>query len=132
MGNALRNNSGRKRSFLKKFRCALHGLRLGVRGEGNFKIHFGFGGAVIVAAAVLRMDDVRQWGLLLLCIAVVLSAELFNTALEHLARAISDRHDENLGAALDIGSAAVLAAALGAAAVGTVVFAHRLWELVRW
>ncbi len=113
-----------------KFCNAFRGVKLGIRGESSFQVHFVFGVAVIVAGAVLRIADPRQWCLLLLCIAIVLSAELFNSALERMARAVSDEHDENVGAALDIGSAAVLVASLGAAAVGTIIFLARLGELL--
>ncbi|MDY0169527.1 MAG: diacylglycerol kinase [Thermoguttaceae bacterium] len=115
-----------------KFRNAFRGIGLGIRGESSFKVHFFFGAAVMAAGMVLRIDDLRQWCLLLLCIAIVLSAELFNSALERMARAISKRHDPNLGAALDIGSAAVLAASIGAATVGTIIFLARLGELLGW
>lgn len=126
------NNSNRSNHWVTKFRNAFRGVRLGIHGESSFKVHFFFGGTVLVAGAAMRIDDPRQWCLLLLCIAVVLGAELFNSALERMARAISDRHDVNLGAALDIGSAAVLVVALGAAMVGSVIFLARLGELLDW
>ena len=71
-----------------------------------------------------------EWCLLILCIATVLTAEMFNTAIEHLARAITpDRHDE-LRDALDTSSGAVLLASLGAATVGTWIFAARLLDIL--
>lgn len=115
-----------------KFRNAFRGIVLGIRGESSFKVHFFFGAAVIVTGIILRIDGLPQWCLLLLCITIVLSAELFNSALERMARAVSTRQDANLGAALDIGSAAVLAASGGAAAVGTIIFLARLGELLGW
>ncbi|MDZ7616567.1 MAG: diacylglycerol kinase, partial [Patescibacteria group bacterium] len=96
-----------------KFRNAFRGVKVGVQGESSFKVHFFFAGAVLAAGVALRIDDPRQWCLLLLCIAVVLAAELFNSALERMAKAVSDQPDPNVGAALDISSAAVLVAAAG-------------------
>ena len=115
-----------------KFRNAFRGVALGIRGESSFKVHFFFAAAVLVAGAALRLPHLSQWCLLLLCIALVLSAELFNSALERMARAVSDREDEHLRAALDVGSAAVLAASLGAAAIGALIFLARLGELLGW
>ncbi len=123
---------GRQSGWYAKFRNAFRGLGLGVRGESSFRVHFFFAGAVLLAGLVLRLDDLRQWCLLLVCITMVLAAELFNSALERMARAVSDRHDANLGAALDIGSAAVLTASLGASAVGAVIFLARLGQLLGW
>ena len=41
---------------------------------------------------------------LALCVAAVLAAELFNTAIERLAREVDREHNVNIGAALDIAS----------------------------
>ncbi len=77
----------------------------------------------IVCAVVMRMPRV-EWCVLLVCIATVLAAETFNSALELLAKAITDEHDPRLADALDIGSGAVLAASIGAALVGSIPFPH--------
>ena len=47
---------------------------------------------LVLAAALLRIDR-TQWCVLVLCITIVLTAEMFNSALEHLARAV-DRSRE--------------------------------------
>ena len=47
-------------------------------------------------------------------------------------RAIGDEYNAPIGNALDIGSAAVLTASVGAAVVGCVVFLYRLGELMIW
>jgi len=121
----------RRRSWAKKFRDAFRGLGVGVRGQSSFRVHFFFAAAVIVCAAVMRMPRV-EWCVLLVCIALVLAAELFNSALELLAKAITDEQDPRLADALDIGSAAVLVASLGAALVGSILFLHRLGVLLGW
>ena len=121
----------RRRSWAKKFRDAFRGVGVGVRGQSSFRVHFFFAAAVIVCAVVMRMPRV-EWCVLLVCIALVLAAELFNSALELLAKAITEEHDRRLADALDIGSAAVLVASLGAALVGSILFLHRLGVLVGW
>jgi len=100
-------------------------LRLGVRGQTSFLVHFVMAGAVLVAAALLQLDR-TQWCVLVLCITVVLVAEMFNSALEQLARAVDRSENRYLGSALDIGSAAVLMAAMGATVVGSLVFLSRV------
>ena len=121
----------RRRSWARKFRDAFRGLGVGVRGQSSFRVHFFFAAAVIVCAAVMRMPRV-EWCVLLVCIALVLAAETFNSALELLAKAITDEHDRRLADALDIGSAAVLVASIGAAIVGSILFLHRLGVLAGW
>ncbi len=120
-----------KRSWRRKFRDAFRGVKVGVRRQHSFSVHFAAAAAVIAAGVVLRVTLV-EWCVLLLCIAGVLVAELFNSALESMAKAITHESHPHLGNSLDIGSAAVLVAAIGAAAVGTIILANRLASLLGW
>ncbi len=120
-----------RESWREKFRHAFRGFKLGVRGQSSFFVHFFFTTAV-VAAGVAFSVRLIEWCLLILCISIVLAAEMFNSGLEHLARAITVEHDPDVGAALDIGSAAVLIASLGAAIVGAMVFLSRLAVMLDW
>jgi len=71
-----------------------------------------------------------EWCLLVGAIAVVLAAEIFNSAVESLARALGPAWNPRVRDALDMASAAVLVAACGAAVVGLIVFGSRLLTLV--
>lgn len=117
-----------QRTWYQKFRCAFRGLRLGIRGQSSFVVHFAAAALTILAAALLRIDR-TQWCVLMLCITIVLTAEMFNSALEHLARAVDRPDNQHLGSALDIGSAAVLTASIGASLVGALIFAVRFLEI---
>lgn len=119
------------RSWLAKFRDAFRGIALAVRGERSFAVHLPMATAVVIAAAILRVSLI-EWGLLGLCITVVLAAEMLNTALERLARRILDKPNPDIGAALDIASGAVLVTAIGSAAVGGAIFLNRLGWLLNW
>jgi diacylglycerol kinase len=120
-----------KRTWGRKFRDAFVGIALGVRGQSSFRIHLLFAAAVIAAGAVVRIHRL-EWCVVGLCITAVLAAELFNSSLERMAKAIDNRRNPELGAALDIASGAVLVAAAGAAAVGGVVFLFRLGVVFTW
>ena len=125
------NRSFQTRTWWAKFRDALIGLKLGVRGQSSFFVHVFAAAAVIVVATVLGCTLV-EWCLLLLCIAGVLTAEMLNSALESMAKAITEEHNPHLAVALDVGSAAVLLASTAAATVGTLIFVHRLGLLLGW
>lgn len=107
-------------SWRRKFRHAFRGQKRGFRGESSFFVHFFAAAAVITAAAALGADRV-EWCLLLVCIAGVLTAEMFNSAIEQLAKAIDENYNPHLRDALDIAAGAVLTAAGGAAVVGVVI-----------
>jgi diacylglycerol kinase len=119
------------RTWIQKFAAAFRGLREGVRGSSSFAAHGVATAVVVAAAAALRMNSI-EWCLLLLCIAGVAAAEMFNSALESLARAVTRETNPHIRDALDIASGAVLVAAFGAAGVGLVVFGHRAGQLLGW
>jgi diacylglycerol kinase len=113
------------RSWITKFHNAFRGVWVAARGSGSFAVHLVVAAGVIAAAAWFQVERL-EWCLLAACIAAVLAAEGFNSALESLAKAVSDREHPRLRDALDIGSGAVLIAAIGAVAIGAMIFLPRL------
>jgi diacylglycerol kinase len=114
-----------RRSWAFKFRCAFRGLKLGIRGHSSFSVHFFFTALVVVAALVLRCD-VLEWCVLLGCVGLVMTAELFNSAVETLFRGLDEATKERVWPCLDVAAGAVLLASIVSAVIGTVVFVHRL------
>lgn len=112
-------------SWSRKFAVALRGIVLAVRTQRSFWVHLPVAVAVLVGAALHGVTRV-EWAILILCIAIVLAAEMFNTALEHLARVITDDEHDDVRHALDIASGAVLITAIGAAVVGSMILLTRL------
>jgi diacylglycerol kinase (ATP) len=86
-------------------------------------------GAVVAAGALFSVSAV-EWGLIVFAIGLVLMAEIFNTAIESLARAPGSRRHPRFRDALDMASAAVLLAAITAATIGLIVFGPRLLAFV--
>src|SRR4051794_31254414 len=97
----------RRQTWAEKLRTALRGIKFGVRGHSSFFVHFFVAGAVICAAAALRMNVVA-WVSLLLCIGAVFTAELFNSAIETLFRHLDAKTQARAWPALDIAAGAVL------------------------
>jgi diacylglycerol kinase len=122
--------AARQRPWRGKFKAALRGVKLGIRGHSSFFVHFFFAALVLAAAVVLRCDLV-EWCLLLLCIGGVLTVELFNSAVETLFRGLDEPTRARAWPALDIAAGAVLLASTIAAVIGTVVFVNRL-RLMVW
>lgn len=108
-----------------RFRYALRGVVVGVRGQENFGFHFLAAIAVVAIAWLIECTRV-EWLVLILCITAVLAAELFNTALEHLARAVTREEQPDIRDALDVAAGAVLVVAVGAKIVWVVVLTSRL------
>jgi diacylglycerol kinase len=103
-------------------------MKQGVRGQSSFFVHFFVAAAVLATAAVLHVSR-AEWCMLILCITIVMAAEMFNSSLESMARAITDEWSPHLRNALDIASTAVLVAAIGASVVGAIILGSRVFDL---
>lgn len=115
-----------RRPWKDKFRDAFRGLKLGIRGHSSFFVHFFFAALALATALVLRCDEVWEWALLVGCIGFVLTAELFNSAVETLYHSLDEAARERAKPCLDIAAGAVLLAAATAVVIGALIFIARL------
>jgi undecaprenol kinase len=116
----------KNQSFIRRLGFALGGLAAAVRTESSFRTHLVATVAVAIGLLWLRPAPL-WWALVALAVALVLAAELANTAVERLAdRLHPDRHPE-IKLVKDCMAGAVLVASLGALAVAGAL----LWELLR-
>jgi len=115
------------RKLSRSFYRAILGLRVGFI-ETNFKRHL-VSSVITLAISVYYRLPRLEFAVIVLCIFLVLSAELFNTSIERLAK----RRDEPREA-LDVASAAVLTISLGSLAVGLIILVprclHDPWILI--
>ena len=115
----------KRRRWRDKFREAFRGVKRGVRGHSSFSVHFFFA-AVALAAAVALECDRWEWCIVIGCIGMVLTAELFNSSIETMFRGLEPEARDRVHSCLDIAAGAVLVAGLTAAAVGTVIFGRKI------
>ena len=110
---------------IQSFKYAYKGIRNLVSSEINFQIHVT--AAVLVLFAGFYLELVAgEWIAVLLCFALVLSAEAFNSAIEELVDFVSPGHHEKAGKIKDIAAGAVLITAMLAAVIGCVVFLPKI------
>ena len=114
------------RRFLLSFKYAWNGLREAWRSELNFRVEFCLGVAAIVLALVL---GVSLTPILLAC-GLVLSAELFNSAIEAVVDLASPELHPLAERAKDFGAAAVLIASIAAGLMGLYHLGPPLWAAV--
>lgn len=112
--------------WFQKTACSLRGLRVAVLREDSFIVQGPVTLGVIAAAWWLGCDR-TEWLLLTIAITGAFCAEVMNTAIEHLARAVTREENPDIRNALDVASGAVLAACVGSAIVGFAVLAPKLW-----
>lgn len=114
-------------AWRRKFAVALAGVLRSLRSQSSFWAHLPIALAVLAVAAWLQLEAWR-WVAIVFAIALVLSAELFNTAIELLVKTLHPEHDERIGHALDAAAGAVLVASVGSVVIGLIVLAIPLWE----
>ena len=117
-------------SFLQSIYHAFSGLLRAIEKERNLKIHCCVVLAIAIAATVLKVD-LTGWALLTLAAGTVITAELINTALEHLVDLACNGEFSRLARnAKDTAAAAVLCAAFMAGLLGLIVFLPRVYVLL--
>ena len=90
-------------TFLDSIKCAVKGMKYAFKTEKNFKYYF------FIALFFLILKSTKlDYILYIIVTSGVLMAELANTAIEHVANAISGEYNEEIRLAKDIGSGIVL------------------------
>lgn len=117
--------------LLRSFAIGFLGLAHCIRSELSMQVHCAAAAAVIAAGWFFSLAA-WEWGVVVLCIGLVIATECLNTALERLADRVSRQRDPLIKQAKDCGSAAVLAAALASAVVGGLVFVPKIWVAAGW
>jgi diacylglycerol kinase (ATP) len=104
------NGLGISRLF-KAFHCSLKGFKSAFKHEGAFRQEV-FLAVVLFPLSFVVAEGVYSWLLLNISIIFLLMVEIINSAIEALADKITLKHDELIGRAKDLGSAAVFLATL--------------------
>lgn len=113
------------KSFHHRLSFAWDGLRVAFRNETSFRSEVSAAVCAIVITVWLHPPLI--WlALVVVMVALVLAAELFNTALEHLLDGLHPGQAEFVRIAKDCAAAAVLMFSVAA----LVVFGLMLWEVL--
>ena len=113
------------RKLVRSFGYAWQGLKRAAHHQRNLRIHLGCS-FLVVAAGMWFGISVLEWCLLAIAMGMVISAELFNSALEELTDGVSPEKRTWAGHVKDMAAAAVMIIALAALAVGLLIFIPRM------
>lgn len=114
--------------LIASFGFALEGIVHAFRTQRNFKVHVGVTFAVILAGVLLGIS-VEQWAILALAIALVLQAELVNTALEAVVDHVAPEFHALAKVAKDCAAGAVFICAIIAVIVGLLILGPKVLAL---
>lgn len=115
--------------FFKSVSYAFNGFRL-MLNEPNFRIH------LVAALLVINLSiwlglNVTEWIIITGCIATVLAAEIFNTAVEQLCNMTEPNVHPTIKKIKDASAAAVLILAIAAAICGTLILLPKIISVIQ-
>ena len=111
--------------LIKSFGYAIKGILHCIKNEQNFKLHIIASFAAIALAIVLHCTAM-EWIFILLCIAMVMSLEMVNTAIERLCNMQQTSFHPQIKIIKDVAAGAVLISAIVAAICGLIIFLPKI------
>ncbi len=120
----------KQNSFSNTFRNARKGMRLTIKSERNIRIHLFVAALVIISAYCLNFS-INKFCIVFLTIAAVISAEMFNSAIEFaLDATFHNKYSRMVGMAKDIAAGAVMVVSICAVMIGVLLFAPPIIALI--
>ncbi len=117
------------KSRIASFRYAFHGWRHVISSQKNAWIHAAASICVLILGLWLSLPA-SDWAMLVIVMAMVWSAEFFNTSIETVVDLASPNHHPLAKMGKDVGAAAVLITAGAAVIVGLLILGPPLWEKI--
>lgn len=113
---------------LKSFDYSFQGIIHFFKQEHNARIHLVMAILSIVAGFWLAINA-YEWIAIVLCIIIVLLAEMLNTAIERLCDAVHPTTHPLIKACKDVASGAVLLCAIGSVLIASIIFLPKIIAL---
>jgi diacylglycerol kinase (ATP) len=117
------------RKFIRGFGYAFNGIWHATATQLNFKVHLVAAVLAVFGGCTLHISP-DEWLWIILCIGLVLAAELFNTAIEFLTDLVSPEYNKKAGLVKDMSAGAVLVIAICALVIGLIIFVPKLLVLI--
>jgi len=108
-------------AIIRSFRHAVRGLKTVFNTERNFRIHTIIA-ILVIALAFYRDIDKNSWLALLLIVSLIMSLEIFNSAVERLVDMLTPKTHNFAKEIKDLLAAMVLLASLFAVVIGFIIF----------
>ena len=84
---------------------------------------------IVVTLGLVFQIGAMEWLVVVLCITVVLTLEMINTAIEKLCDVVQPDYHPQIKIIKDIAAGAVLIAALGSVIAGAIIFVPKIFAL---
>jgi diacylglycerol kinase len=115
--------------FFKGFQYAANGIIHAVKTQRNMKFHLSATLAVVTAGLFFHIST-TEWIFILFCIALVISAEIFNTSLEALTDLATQETNSLAKIAKDCAAGAVLVISVASSIIGLIIFIPYILQFI--
>ncbi|HTG69716.1 MAG TPA: diacylglycerol kinase family protein [Candidatus Udaeobacter sp.] len=116
------------RKFIHSIAVAISGIVFALRTQSHMRFH-AIAGLIACCLGLVASIKPLEWSIILLAIAVVISAEMINTAVEQAVNLASPDIHPVAKVAKDVAAGAVLIAAAISAIIGLLILGPPLWHL---
>ena len=118
-----------QQNLFKSFSNAFNGMKDFLLHDRNGKIHLAATITVIIISFVLNIS-LTEWLAVLLCIAIVMSLEMINAAIEKLCDVVHKDFHPTIKIVKDISAGAVLWASIISAIIACIIFIPKIIQLL--
>jgi diacylglycerol kinase len=115
--------------FFESFVHAWNGMIHAFQTQRNARVHMAIALAALTLGVALHLSAV-EFAIIILAIVAVIGAELINTVAEAIVDLVTDAYHPLAKTAKDVAAGAVLWSAIGAVAIGVVIFGPHLLSLL--
>ncbi len=119
-----------KWSWFKKFGYAFRGIYVSLKEESSLVVHFVIGTIVMVLGIILNSKmSYTDWCIVVLLVAIIISMELLNTAIENIIDVVMFEYNVNAKKIKDISAAATLVLTIASVVIGLVIFIPKIIDV---
>lgn len=115
----------KNKKMINSFKNAFNGMLVSFKQERNMKIHISIMFLAILLGIIFKIKMV-EWIICIICFALVIGGELFNTAIEITIDIAMPNFNEKAKNAKDISAGAVLVLAIASAIIGFIIFVPKI------
>ncbi|ANZ33257.1 diacylglycerol kinase family protein [Staphylococcus carnosus] len=106
---------------MKRFKYPIHGFITIIKKDKNYLLHL-LTAIVVILAGILFGISKIEWLVIILLIALVLSFEAINTAVEYVVDLVTDEYKPLAKRAKDTAALSVLVISIAAGIIGLIIF----------
>lgn len=130
MGLKDKSLKNRQKRLFNSFKYAFNGFKSAFKTEQNLEIHILISIVVVIMGFIFKISLI-EWCICLSLFALVIGAELMNTALEHTIDLLEPHYNESAKIVKDTSASFVLVFAILSVIIGSIIFIPKIIEVWR-